>query len=63
MTGRRTVEDQLARVLEAVNVLEAETHAVKDTAGRTLADPVVAAHDIPLFDNSAMDGFLSLIHI
>lgn len=57
MTGRRTVEDQLARVLEAVNVLEAETHTVKDAAGRTLADPVVAAHDIPLFDNSAMDGF------
>ncbi|WP_136055735.1 gephyrin-like molybdotransferase Glp [Microbacterium sp. K24] len=57
MTGRRTVEDQLARVLEAVNVLEAETRAVKDAAGRTLADPVVAAHDIPLFDNSAMDGF------
>jgi len=57
MTGRRTVEDQLARVLDAVNVLEAETHAVKDAAGRTLADPAVAAHDIPLFDNSAMDGF------
>ncbi|WP_223624403.1 gephyrin-like molybdotransferase Glp [Microbacterium sp. EST19A] len=57
MTGRRTVEDQLARVLEAVEVLEAETRAVKDAAGRTLADPAVAAHDIPLFDNSAMDGF------
>ena len=57
MTGRRTVEDQLARVLEAVNVLEAETRAVKDAAGRTLAEPAVAAHDIPLFDNSAMDGF------
>lgn len=57
MSGRRTVEEQLARVLDAVEILEAETHAVTDAAGRTLADPAVAAHDIPLFDNSAMDGF------
>ncbi|WP_341946585.1 gephyrin-like molybdotransferase Glp [Microbacterium sp. LWH11-1.2] len=56
-TGRRSVEEQLAVVLDAVHVLEAETRAVQDAAGRTLADPAVAAHDIPLFDNSAMDGF------
>ena len=53
----RTVEDQLARVLAAVHVLESETRPVGDAAGRTLAQPVTAAHDIPLFDNSAMDGF------
>ncbi|WEK61816.1 MAG: molybdopterin molybdotransferase MoeA [Candidatus Microbacterium colombiense] len=57
MTGRRTVEDQLARVLAAVRVLPVETRAVRDAAGRTLARPATAAHDIPLFDNSAMDGF------
>jgi molybdopterin molybdotransferase len=57
MSGRRTVEEQLERVLEAVQVLEAETRAIRDAAGRTLADPATAAHDIPLFDNSAMDGF------
>lgn len=55
--NRRTVEEQLAVVLDAVNVLEAETRTVQDAAGRTLADPAAAAHDIPLFDNSAMDGF------
>ncbi|CAH0255066.1 Molybdopterin molybdenumtransferase 2 [Microbacterium oxydans] len=57
MSGRRTVEEQLGRVLDAVRVLEAETRPVRDAAGRTLADPATAAHDIPLFDNSAMDGF------
>ena len=57
MSGRRTVEEQLGRVLDAVQVLEAETRAIRDAAGRTLADPATAAHDIPLFDNSAMDGF------
>lgn len=57
MSGRRSVEDQLARVLDAVRVLPAETRAVEDAAGRTLAGPATATHDIPLFDNSAMDGF------
>ncbi|EYT57781.1 gephyrin-like molybdotransferase Glp [Microbacterium sp. UCD-TDU] len=57
MTGRRTVEEQLARVLDAVRLIESETRPVADAAGRTLAAPAAAAHDIPLFDNSAMDGF------
>ncbi len=53
----RTVEEQLARVLAAVVPLPVERQAVRSAAGRTLAEPVTAAHDIPLFDNSAMDGF------
>ncbi|MFI8633605.1 gephyrin-like molybdotransferase Glp [Microbacterium sp. NPDC077663] len=57
MSGLRSVEDQLARVLAAVRALPGETVQVGDCAGRTLAEPAVAAHDIPLFDNSAMDGF------
>jgi molybdopterin molybdotransferase len=57
MSGLRSVEDQLARVLAAARPLPAESVAVRDAAGRTLAAPLVAAHDIPLFDNSAMDGF------
>ncbi|MFF1540215.1 gephyrin-like molybdotransferase Glp [Microbacterium sp. NPDC058269] len=57
MTGRRTVEEQLARVLDAVRVVEHSTRPVADAAGRTLVAPAAAAHDIPLFDNSAMDGF------
>lgn len=53
----RTVEEQRSRVLDAVRVLESETHPVEVAAGRTLAHAAIAAHDIPLFDNSAMDGF------
>ncbi|MFK0402442.1 gephyrin-like molybdotransferase Glp [Microbacterium sp. NPDC090225] len=55
--GRRTVEEQLARVLDAVRPLPHETRAIRDAAARTLAADATAAHDIPLFDNSAMDGF------
>ncbi|MFS0895120.1 gephyrin-like molybdotransferase Glp [Microbacterium sp. 179-I 3D3 NHS] len=57
MSALRTVEDQVDRVLAVVTVLEAEARPATDAAGRTLASPAVAAHDIPLFDNSAMDGF------
>jgi len=55
--SRRTVEEQLALVLDAVRVLPAESRAIRDAAHRTLAEPATATHDIPLFDNSAMDGF------
>lgn len=55
--GRRTVEEQLARVLDAVRPLPPEIRPLRESATRTLAAPAVAAHDIPLFDNSAMDGF------
>ncbi|MFB4349498.1 gephyrin-like molybdotransferase Glp [Microbacterium sp. CR_7] len=57
MSARRTVEEQLARVLDAVRTLDVEQVAIRDAAGRTLAADATAAHDIPLFDNSAMDGF------
>lgn len=57
MSGPREVEEQLGRVLGAVRRLPTETRLVRDAAGRTLAEAAVAAHDIPLFDNSAMDGF------
>ncbi|WP_091229319.1 gephyrin-like molybdotransferase Glp [Microbacterium sp. 3J1] len=54
---RRTVEEQLATVLDAVRTLPPEIRPLRDAASRTLAAPAIAAHDIPLFDNSAMDGF------
>jgi molybdopterin molybdotransferase len=55
--GRRTVEEQLARVLDAVRPLPSEIQSIRAAASRTLAADATAAHDIPLFDNSAMDGF------
>lgn len=57
MTALLTVEEHRARVLAAVSLLPAETVPLADAAGRTLAEPVLAAHDLPGFDNSSMDGF------
>ncbi|WP_394685166.1 gephyrin-like molybdotransferase Glp [uncultured Microbacterium sp.] len=57
MTPLLTVEEHRARVLDAVSVLPVETVRLADAAGRTLAAPVLAAHDLPGVDNSSMDGF------
>ncbi|WP_223622506.1 gephyrin-like molybdotransferase Glp [Microbacterium sp. EST19A] len=56
-TTRRTVEEHLAVILSAASALPAESLALVDAVGRTLAAPVHARVDVPLFDNSAMDGF------
>ncbi|MGN6272911.1 MAG: molybdopterin molybdotransferase MoeA [Protaetiibacter sp.] len=57
MSALRTVEEQRARVLAHVSALETVSLPLAGAAGRTLAGPLRAAVDIPLFDNSAMDGF------
>ncbi|MCW2165249.1 molybdopterin molybdotransferase [Microbacterium hydrothermale] len=57
MTPLLTVEEHRARVLAAVTTLPVETVPLADAVGRTLAAPVLAAHDLPGFDNSSMDGF------
>lgn len=57
MTPLLTVEEHRARVLAAAVALPTETVRLADASGRTLAEPVLAAHDLPGFDNSSMDGF------
>ncbi|MFT4229059.1 MAG: molybdopterin molybdotransferase MoeA [Microbacterium sp.] len=61
MSGMRSVEEQLADVLAAVRVLPAETVPIRSShatlLGATLRAPLRARVDIPVFDNSAMDGF------
>lgn len=57
MSGLRSVEEHLADVLAAAEPLEAERLPLAAAHGRTLRAPVHAAVDIPVFDNSAMDGF------
>ncbi len=57
MTDLLTVEEHRSRVLAAVSLLPAETVPLPEASGRTLAEPVLAAHDLPGFDNSSMDGF------
>lgn len=57
MSGVRTVEEQLDDVLSAVCVLDPLPVALADAHGATLREPLRARVDIPVFDNSAMDGF------
>ncbi len=47
----------LSIVLKAVKPLEAEQVKLRDALGRTLAEDIVAAENLPPFDNSSMDGF------
>jgi molybdopterin molybdotransferase len=51
-------EDARALLLERLSPLPAETLALSSAlAGRVVATDVHAAHDLPPFDNSAMDGY------
>lgn len=53
----RSVEEHLETILQAVTPLPVETRALIEAAGLTLAEPILARVPIPVFDNSAMDGF------
>lgn len=57
MNGLRSVEDQLQTVLDRVRAVKAVGIGVAQAQGLTLREPVHTAVDIPVFDNSAMDGF------
>ncbi len=56
-TPLRTVEQQLAGVLAAVVPLTPIEVALDEADGLTLREGLRAAVGIPVFDNSAMDGF------
>ena len=58
--GLVSVDDHLALVLDAVAPLDAYAVPLSAARGRTLREPVTAMVDIPVFDNSAMDGFAVL---
>ncbi|HEV7345294.1 MAG TPA: gephyrin-like molybdotransferase Glp [Devosia sp.] len=51
------VEDAIAAILKRVPPPSGETVALEAAAGRVLLAPIIAAHDQPPFDASAMDGF------
>ena len=52
-----SVEEARKRILDSVVPLEAVEVPLLDSLGLALAEVVVARHDIPPFDNSAMDGY------
>ena len=51
------IEDARERVLQAATPLPSQDVAIGEASGRVLAEDVQAAHDVPGFANSAMDGF------
>jgi molybdopterin molybdotransferase len=53
----RTVEEQVERVLAAVRPRPAVTVPLAEAGGRALAADARAVNPVPVFDNSAMDGF------
>ena len=52
-----TVEEHLRTVLDTVEALPSERVAASVALGRTLVEPAVSRLDIPVFDNSSMDGY------
>jgi molybdopterin molybdotransferase len=53
-----SLDEALGRLLARSQQMPGERVDLADAAGRVLADPrIVAAVDVPAFDNSAMDGY------
>jgi molybdopterin molybdotransferase len=52
-----SVEEALQKVLDGVNVLEAESVPILDTLGQVLAEDIISNINVPPLDNSAMDGY------
>ena len=50
-------ESARRQILEATSPLGLERVPLLDAAGRVMGEPVRAPWDMPLYDNSAMDGF------
>ena len=56
-TGPIPVEEYLRRVLDRIEPMEPFEHSVMDTLGLPVAQDVRAEVALPMFDNSAMDGY------
>jgi molybdopterin molybdotransferase len=52
-----SIEEARSRVLAEAASLSIEVCSLADALGRVLAEDMVAAHDLPPFDNSGMDGY------
>lgn len=57
MAGLLPVDEALARVLDGVGPLPAETVDLREAAGRVLAADIVARRAQPPFNTTAMDGY------
>ncbi len=52
-----SVNEARERILSQFHPVKTETLPLVDSLNRVLAKDVQAADDLPLFDNSSMDGF------
>ncbi len=52
-----SVDDHLARILDAIEPLPDFPQPLMETLGLAAAEDVVSPIDLPSFDNSAMDGY------
>ncbi|WOE75858.1 molybdopterin molybdotransferase MoeA [Alterisphingorhabdus coralli] len=57
MSGLISLTEARQHILQACETLSAEQCAVTEALGRTLAQDIVATHDQPAADMSAMDGY------
>lgn len=55
--GMLTVEDHLEKILRGIGPLAAYDQPLVESLGLPLHEAFVAPMDLPLFDNSAMDGY------
>ncbi|MBZ0308801.1 MAG: molybdopterin molybdenumtransferase MoeA, partial [Anaerolineae bacterium] len=53
----RSVQEALQEIMAVFDVKPAEPLPLLQALGRTLAESITAQNDLPLFDNSAMDGY------
>jgi len=52
-----SIDEALERILARARPLESESVPLRAASGRVLAEPALAATDLPPFPSSAMDGF------
>src|SRR5215207_2454024 len=52
-----SVDEACERILSNFQPVKTETVSLADSSNRVLAQDIRAADDLPLFDNSSMDGF------
>jgi len=52
-----SVSEARTRILSAIQPVPAESVPLASAAGRVLASDLLAPNDLPLFDNSSVDGF------
>ena len=57
MAGLKSVDQHLADILDGIEAISPLDLQLLDAHGCILTEAVTADHDLPMFDNSSMDGY------